>query len=180
MIDQLYLSFKAQNCQLLLLGLEYWALWVLGPKVRSSTWSPSVITYNRENSPLRKGSLYSWSPVWQGWIQLLHYLEKITYFLFWSYSVLLNWRPAIQWFFLQWQVFSVVGNDWRSASWWPILRPQDQRGPNPNGSKWCYWALKLKYNWLIIVSVLCLQTLSPHSIPSTSLTASTACCTLQL
>ena len=34
------------------------------------------------------------------WIRLLHYIQN------WSVPVLLNWRPAVQWSFSQWWVFS--------------------------------------------------------------------------
>ena len=40
--------------------------------------------------------LYSWSPLLQVWIQLLHYTQKTTLFLPWSRPVLLNCRPAVQ------------------------------------------------------------------------------------
>ena len=45
--------------------------------------------------------LYSWSPLLQVLIQLLHYKTKTktTYFHCWSSPVLLNWRPAVQWSF---------------------------------------------------------------------------------
>ena len=43
-------------------------------------------------------SLYRWPPVVLVWIQQLHYIQISTYFLLWSNHVLLNWRPAVQWY----------------------------------------------------------------------------------
>ena len=56
-------------------------------------WISLQMPYYREHS------LYGWSPVLQVWIQLLHYIQKTTYFLTWSCPLLLNWRPAVQWSF---------------------------------------------------------------------------------
>ena len=50
----------------------------------------------REHSSLGEVSLSGLPLVLQVWIPLLHQLQITTYFLFWSNSVLLNWRPAVQ------------------------------------------------------------------------------------
>ena len=55
----------------------------------------------REHSLLGEASLYSWSPVLQGCIRLLHKIQIKLYFLHWSVPVLLNWRPDVQWSFPQ-------------------------------------------------------------------------------
>ena len=60
----------------------------------------------REHSPLGEGSQYSWSPVLLIWIQLVHCIQKTTYFICRSRSILSNWRPAVQWSFHQRWVIS--------------------------------------------------------------------------
>ena len=58
------------------------------------------IKLTTENNHLGGGEgevpLKGWSPVLQVWIQLLHYIQITTYFLFWSNIALINWRPAVQ------------------------------------------------------------------------------------
>ena len=52
---------------------------------------------SKEHSPLRQVSLYGWSLVLQDWIELLHSIQITTYLLLWSDLVLLNWIPAVPW-----------------------------------------------------------------------------------
>ena len=42
-----------------------------------------------------KASMLTSRPQPRVWIQLLHYLQITTYFLYWSVPALLNWRPAV-------------------------------------------------------------------------------------
>ena len=116
-------------------------------------------------------SLWSWSPVLQAWIQLLHYIQIRTYFLFWSYPVFLNWRPAIHWLFhQQWSVlWSILLHFWSvpskvlrglsccSPPWpWSSLVEGDEDCIGPRSKLLCLWQIPkiMQHMHGIILSML--------------------------
>ena len=84
-----------------------------GKKLTSflSVYYRGRLHYVREHFLLGEGSLYGWSPVLLDWIQLFHNIQISTNFIFWSNTILFNWRPAVQWSFpLWWVLYGQVKN----------------------------------------------------------------------
>ena len=96
-------GFKDQVCAIRELHLSLaWLKWqfLTYNGISNNKMQNSIMEQNnlaREHTPLGEVSLCSWPTVLPVWIQLLHFIQIRTYFLFWSNPVLLSWRPTVQW-----------------------------------------------------------------------------------
>ena len=105
-------GFKDQVCAIRELHLRLaWLKWqfLTYNGISNNKMQNSIMEQNnlaREHTPLGEVSLCSWPTVLPVWIQLLHFIQIRTYFLFWSNPVLLSWRPTVQWSFPPQRVYS--------------------------------------------------------------------------